>query len=358
MPASLRWPVLLFATGWVALLGIESCGGRSRLDDPLAGVDAGWSSTEITIRKVGDGAGRVWSVPHAIECGDRCAGTYAGSPPVAVEATAADGSRFVGWEGANCDGTEPCVVTSSGRTELTAHFARVPVAEVDAGGCPAPTPDGTRFVDHALGTDDDAHGTAGGACAFRTVAYALGHARNVIVLAPGEYSALTPADPPPYVLQGTQSLQGDLSDPRLVVIKPVPASSNAAAVQFAGTRNGVDHCLFEGPTGRGLMGIEVDMSPADPALPHLVRQSEFRGMTWGVLSWKGGVSFDHNTFREAPNGAIEWAAGDAPGSITNNDFIANGRDIACSTTSSLLVGSGNVRGGGSPICSNCAGCPF
>ena len=108
--------------------GTESC--RLTMDGART-VTARFEQTAqaraVTVRKAGDGAGRVTS-PSGIDCGGACR--------TSVEARNADngwtpipddGSTFAGWSGAGCEGTEPCEFTVRDAVTVTASFTADPI---------------------------------------------------------------------------------------------------------------------------------------------------------------------------------------------------------------------------------------
>jgi hypothetical protein len=78
----------------------------------------------ITATRVGDGLGTVKSNPTGITCGTDCTGTYAVGTVVSFTATAAVGSRFVGWAGA-CSGTGTCLISVKAAVNVAAYFAKL-----------------------------------------------------------------------------------------------------------------------------------------------------------------------------------------------------------------------------------------
>jgi photosystem II stability/assembly factor-like uncharacterized protein len=74
----------------------------------------------LTINKSGAGAGTVTSDWVGISCGADCSQLFTDSLPVTLTATAAQGARFVGWQG-DADCTDGAVVMSADRT-CTAQF--------------------------------------------------------------------------------------------------------------------------------------------------------------------------------------------------------------------------------------------
>jgi FG-GAP-like repeat/Divergent InlB B-repeat domain len=83
--------------------------------------------TRLTIQKTGAGRGRVRSQYNpnidSISCdGDLCNYDYDLDTVISLEASASEGSRFVGWSGSGCTGTGACVVTLSSAKSVTANF--------------------------------------------------------------------------------------------------------------------------------------------------------------------------------------------------------------------------------------------
>jgi len=78
----------------------------------------------LKVSKTGTGGG-------AVRCdGGECAATYPFGAEVTLTAAADPGSSFVGWSGAGCTGTGPCVVTLAAEAAVGAEFA----AESSPGG--------------------------------------------------------------------------------------------------------------------------------------------------------------------------------------------------------------------------------
>jgi hypothetical protein len=77
----------------------------------------------LAVDKRGDGDGIVTSGRSGIDCGARCAATFAHGTTVTLTVRAADGSVFRGWSGGGCSGTEDCEVTLDGDRRVIARFA-------------------------------------------------------------------------------------------------------------------------------------------------------------------------------------------------------------------------------------------
>jgi hypothetical protein len=69
--------------------------------------------SNLTIQKQGTGSGTVTSQPLGIDCGTTCVAAFPTGTVVTLTATAAPGSRLIGWSGKiPCGGTSGlCVIT-------------------------------------------------------------------------------------------------------------------------------------------------------------------------------------------------------------------------------------------------------
>jgi hypothetical protein len=76
----------------------------------------------LTVAKAGSGAGTVSSAPAGINCGATCSAKYGDGTSVTLTATPAAGSRFAGWSGAGCSGTNACTVAMHADHAVTASF--------------------------------------------------------------------------------------------------------------------------------------------------------------------------------------------------------------------------------------------
>ena len=88
------------------------------------GADATFTTTACPLLSVtlgGGGTGTVTSSPAGISCGVDCVTSFANGQ-VALTATPAAGSIFIGWSGGACSGTRGCVWTPSAGASITATF--------------------------------------------------------------------------------------------------------------------------------------------------------------------------------------------------------------------------------------------
>jgi hypothetical protein len=75
----------------------------------------------VTVRRDGDGAGRVTSAA-GIDCGGACRTSVEAGTRVRLDAEPEDGSSFAGWSGGGCEGTGPCELTVREAVTITALF--------------------------------------------------------------------------------------------------------------------------------------------------------------------------------------------------------------------------------------------
>lgn len=98
----------------------------------------GYQQYPLTVTKSGSGAGSITSVPPAIDCGITCTALIDHGTVVTLTTTPGARSAFAGWSGA-CTALDPCVVTMTATTVLTATFTGVPVASLAAASAVSPT---------------------------------------------------------------------------------------------------------------------------------------------------------------------------------------------------------------------------
>ncbi len=76
----------------------------------------------LTVMVEGSGVGHVASDPGGINCNDSCGAGYVAGTEVLLSATAVVGSRFEGWQGAECSATESCWVSLDRAQNIIAVF--------------------------------------------------------------------------------------------------------------------------------------------------------------------------------------------------------------------------------------------
>jgi hypothetical protein len=91
----------------------------------------------VQVAKSGTGSGTVTSTPSGIDCGSTCSLQFAAGLPVALTASAAADSSFVGWSLPACSGpSSTCAFSPTSDTLISATFSK--------NATPAPTPAPTQ----------------------------------------------------------------------------------------------------------------------------------------------------------------------------------------------------------------------
>ena len=178
-----------FFAGWSG----GGCTGTSTCVTTVNGAETVTATfTEITytlsVTESGTGAGHVTSSPSGINCSptsNQCSSSFNSGSMVTLTASASSGSSFAGWSGGGCGGTEPCQVTLSANTKVTATFTLIPtstlsIAETGGGSgtvtsapsgincgatCSASFATGTPItLTAAIGANSTFAGWSGGGC--------------------------------------------------------------------------------------------------------------------------------------------------------------------------------------------------
>ena len=76
---------------------------------------------KLTVTKAGTGSGFVGGA-GGIDCGPTCSASFVQGTKLTLLAVPDDGSKFAGWRGGGCTGTDQCAVTLGADTEVTATF--------------------------------------------------------------------------------------------------------------------------------------------------------------------------------------------------------------------------------------------
>ena len=228
-----------------------------------------------------------------------------------------------------------------------------------AGGC-ALIANENAYVDHRLGSDDDAHGGGPGACAYRTLSYALANATdniNIELAAGDTYQGGVAGETLPFRLTGLQILRCNGA----TLENAADQGTYDGIVQFSGDSNGVDTCRFEGLAWGGYC-LNVNSTGPDGVFPHQVLATTFSNCANVAISIGagfGGVSISNSTF--TMNYVSIYPTGTHAGiSIVDNTFagVGGGDDVVCDDAEPGITGSGNVRDGATIMCGVCGGCPF
>jgi len=88
-------------------------------------------NVSLVIEKTGTGTGTVTSDDSAINCGLTCSTTYSTETTVILTATPTDQyHQFIGWSGADCNGTDNCTVEMTEARLVTAEFGLATFSDV------------------------------------------------------------------------------------------------------------------------------------------------------------------------------------------------------------------------------------
>jgi hypothetical protein len=266
------------------------------------------------------------------------------SSPDASLDSSADSSLDAGPEGADAqDGGGPAPEAGLD----AAPDANAP----DAAPCPVVSAVGDVYVDGAHGVDDDSHGGSPGACAYKTITFALTRAVRNIAVAAGTYSEAG-GETLPLILTGRQGLVCT----NAIISGQARYESSRATVVFDGTANGLSGCTV---VGTDLPGACVFVESDGTKSGHVIESADVSHCAdYGVRIGGTLVEIDDSSFHDSDT-AISWS-GSSMGDVSNNTFANNAfDDIECDDTpSDDISGSNNVDGTGDATCTGCSGCPF
>jgi len=106
-------------------------------DGILDGADPDHSiafSDRLIVTRAGTGGGSVTSEPAGIACGNLCDFGFANGTVVTLSVTPEAGSRFAGWDGAGCSGTQACTLVLDQSHTVAATFS--PILSNECAGSP------------------------------------------------------------------------------------------------------------------------------------------------------------------------------------------------------------------------------
>jgi hypothetical protein len=223
-------------------------------------------------------------------------------------------------------------------------------------GCEAPSDDLPHFVHPTEGTDDATHGGAWGACAFRTLDYALEHATGEIILIEGPYDSASVTFP--IVLTGQQRLRCATMDEQLVTTISGAADDGSGAlvtVDFTGTSNGIQECIVD---GGGTADAVVRVSSAGMGdVGHYIYRSDIGGSAAAVVSVAAAgdnLQIGETRIHDGTTFGLNVTGTAKSGYLGDNVFEMNGSDVTCSEAMPDLNGDGNDLA----TCATCENCPF
>jgi hypothetical protein len=222
----------------------------------------------------------------------------------------------------------------------------------DAPACSPPSSPTGAFVDGANGVDDPSHGGAPGACAYRTITYALANAPRRIAVAAGTYSAAT-GETLPFILSGRQGLF--CTDATLA--GQAPYQNARATAVLTGTANTLSDCTFVGDDRSGACVLVA--SDGTRAGHDLEGLDVSHCGDVGVAIEGTLVQVADGFFHDSDRGVAWTTNADPTGELNDNTFANNAiEDIECTQADDNVTGGGNQDGTDVPTCDGCGMCPF
>jgi hypothetical protein len=202
-------------------------------------------------------------------------------------------------------------------------------------------------VDPSAGTDDTNHGSAFGACAYKTLTYALTQAQGAIALQAAVYQS--PAETFPLVVPAGRQVLCKGNGTTAATIKGNVASSVIFDMQGTNSVQAMlSDCLIDG-TGNAQSCVYASGSAK------IVNTTIQNCGQWGIDSL-ASVVLQTSTITHAAAGGIRLGLS---GLLTGNMFSSdNSKDITCVDGNGNVVGTGNKDGTVAPSCSVCAMCPY
>jgi hypothetical protein len=218
-------------------------------------------------------------------------------------------------------------------------------AAPDMNPCVLASPAQTAWVDPNAGADNPSHGAGPGACAFRSITYALAHATGRINLATATYQA---NETFPLVLAGAQILDGDPTQSgaraQIVGSGQVAGISYYGAVFLTGTANQLLNCDVSLPPtvafdGHGHVCIQVTTSGA-----HVIDHCKLHNCYVEAIELDGrdGITISNNTIFDDPNSPTTNNVAFCVQHAGNNVTI---KTTSCAATSEYLSGCGTGLAG-------------
>jgi len=221
--------------------------------------------------------------------------------------------------------------------------------------CCAPAASAAHFVDAVVGTDATDHGESG-ACAFKTITYALAHSTGAVNLAPATYSGETW----PLTLNGVQSIACNPSGAGRATIKMASNPGSATSViTVAGTQNLVTDCIISGNSFSAYC-VDLTTSGASSTAPSTLTNLDLGFCNAGVIVEPNVINVKVQTSTIHDNGfGIQVDSGSAPFFFNNTFTTGNGTDYICQDNGPGPNGAGSTDvSNGFITCSHCLNCPF
>jgi Protein of unknown function (DUF1565) len=362
-----RWVVVVLGAGWLVgcsgsnqVVPFEGPDGADGARDARPGADATMASDDVTegaaqaATDAASDASRDASFDSSQEAAANGAEAEvdadASGPGVDAEPSlegGPDAARQAGGLDAAPEAGEPDAAPDGGGPDAAPE-----AGGSDAGPCPVVSATAGSYVDGAHGVDDVSHGGGPGACAYRTITFAIAHAHRYISVAAGTYS-VSAGETLPLVLTGRQAIlcSGATIDGQGVY------DSTRATIVFSGTANVVQGCQVVGDDQPGAcVLVESDATNSG----HLLEAVDVSHCGDAAVRIEGTlVDVEDSKFHDSDRG-VSWSYG-LVGDISNNTYSNNVfDDIACDDgdPDDGVGGTNNTDAAVAATCTGCGNCPF
>jgi hypothetical protein len=315
------------ANGWKFNGWGNACSGTDTCSvtmNSAQSVTATFVQLTFTLAVSLTGSGTVTSNPSGISCPSTCNASFDSGTLVTLTATPAQGMSFIGWSGA-CSGNGGCSVMMSAAENVSAAFT--------TNGDP---PNSRTWVSAASGSDSNPCTRSLPCLTFAAALAQTPAGGEIDVLDPGDFGPVTITKS--ITIDCTPNLGGVLA-----------AGTNGININGAGavvTLRGLD---IEG-SGTGLIGVNF----ISGSVLHLERSNVYGFQSGSAIGLRiggdGTVFVSDTTFSDNGGGLTGGGIVSAPptnGSVIVNRVQAynNGRGIAASTTSHILIDHSSIAGG-------------
>lgn len=207
--------------------------------------------------------------------------------------------------------------------------------------CQAGSASADHYVDPVFGFDDPNYGGGAGACAYRSVAYAVSQATGKIFLSGGTHPLTTTIS-----LSAGQELQCDAENPGVLSGQPLYLTSHVMLRMISNTA--LRNCVLRGEGTVPGYCIQTDGA----ATIEGTQIDQCGGAS--LRAFGTGLSVVGNEFLSSGTSVFFQSGGSAD--ISDNVFHGGPTNVSCNTATTV-TGTGNSRPGASVTCSALCGCP-
>ncbi len=212
--------------------------------------------------------------------------------------------------------------------------------------CCAPAASDPHYVDSARGTDAPDRGGSG-ACAYKTIGYALSHGTGKIEVALGTYSN----EAWPLTLTGSQQLLCNPSGAGRATIKMAQSSNGPFVVQLSG-KNQVHDCIING-NGNNVTCVDVASSGSSSS-PQLLTNLDIGDCANSGVEVEANVTnvtVQNSTFHNIGHG-IAWDGGNTGSQMLSNTLtnVTDSWGAYCLVDNPGVTGTNNIENNGGLEC--------